>query len=273
MQKRLIYGALSTALAIFAGCASSAIGPLDDAATDDEPTGAIQGSDDAGPVLAIGMDAGNPRDSGRPVAAGDASAADASRPDAALHLDAAVDAARPSGSTAKDAALAPVDARIETMVPVVDAAQPAPPVAPDGCATQMYQQHAYFFCTQTLSWVSARATCLTAGLDLAIVDDQAESTFLAGNDESWIGETDLDTEGKYLDVVPGDAQRTDGAAISFVHWDKGEPSNTKTCTGVVVLGNCLGKVGSDEDCMVVRNNGYFNDDACDTKKRFVCEQH
>ena len=273
MQKTLFYGALSSVLAVSQGCASSAIGPLDDAASDYEPTGDMQGAGDAGPELGSGMDASGPRDSGRPVAASDAALADAARADAGPPLDAAVDAGHASGTPAKDAALAAVDARADTAVPVVDAASPEPLVAPEGCKTQMYQQHAYFFCTQTLSWVQARAVCLGAKFDLALVNDEGEGTFVAGNDESWIGENDLDREGTYLNVVPGDAQRTDGAGASYLHWDKGEPSNSKSCNGVTVLGACIGKTSSDEDCIVMRSNAYLNDEQCDSKKRFVCEQH
>jgi hypothetical protein len=145
---------------------------------------------------------------------------------------------------------------------------------PSGCTKKTLNSHGYAFCTNTRSWTSARTACLDANLDLAIINDKAESDFVKANGDSWIALNDRNNEGGYKQVVPGNRDRTDGANASYFNWKMGEPNNDRTCGGysIPVIDICLGQT-TDEDCGMVYGDGSWNDGACEERKNFVCETY
>jgi Lectin C-type domain len=141
-----------------------------------------------------------------------------------------------------------------------------------GCTPKSYQSHSYLFCTSARSWSAARSSCLGAGLDLSVVDDAAENTFVSGNGDSWLGASDQDRPGAIVSVVPGNAQRTDGEAVGFTKWAKGEPNDTYQCDGTNVIVGCFGNYVY-EDCVEVQADGSWNDDYCSRSKGYICESY
>jgi hypothetical protein len=141
-----------------------------------------------------------------------------------------------------------------------------------GCTSKSYQSHSYLFCTSARNWSSARSACLGAGLDLAIVNDAAENTFVSGNGDSWLGASDQNKQGSFVSVVPGNAKRTDGEAVAFSKWAKNEPNNSSRCDGTPVVIGCLGDY-VNEDCAEVQADGSWNDDYCSRTKSYVCESY
>jgi hypothetical protein len=138
--------------------------------------------------------------------------------------------------------------------------------APDNCRYASFGGHDYFFCTNGRSWSQARSACLNWGLDLAIVDNDAENTFAKAAVNQWIGLNDLDDEDNFRWVKPGDSGERSGAAPSFAPWGNDEPNNTQDCTIPVVL--C-----ATEDCGELRSDGTWNDGQCSESKAYVCESY
>ncbi|MDB4987769.1 MAG: C-type lectin domain family 10 er A-like isoform [Myxococcaceae bacterium] len=311
MRSRLFHGVFGCLALLGAGCASSAIETDDNAASDPNlpDDGELDaGLVDSG--IVTGRDGATAKDGGRTSDAGSAIGSDAGRSlDSGASKDAAgatpvkdaavVDAAAPvdsgpqpqqlvcSGSTGTACSGQCVDLRsdgsncgncghactaTQTCNNSMCVSPMQPTQVPAGCSAKTYQNHTYAFCTQTRNWNDARSSCLGANLDLTIVADKAESDFVKGNGDSWIGETDLDKEGTYVDVVPGNAQRTDGAAASYENWQNGNPNNTQTCDGINIFVGCLGKK-SDEDCLEIGSDGQWNDDLCTRTKNYVCESY
>lgn len=145
---------------------------------------------------------------------------------------------------------------------------------PSGCTKMTLGQHGYAFCTNGRSWRDARSACLDAGLDLVIITDKAENDFVKANGDSWIAANDRSSEGRFQQVVPGNADRVDGATASYTSWHSGEPNNNTTCGGfeIPVIGVCAGQT-TDEDCGMIYADGTWNDGACEERKGFVCETY
>jgi hypothetical protein len=272
MNTRLFPGALICLLIPVAGCALSPV--LDDENSDssDDPVDGI-GPDDS---LSVERDAGK-----KSVDAGRTTTADAGKDAGASALvdagkAAVVDAAKP----------AVVDAGAPVIVDagkpaVVDAGKPAvvdagtTPVTipiPTGCTEKTLSGHRYAFCTAALGFNDARSACIKAGMDLTIVGDRAENDFVAGNGESWIGETYVSSKSAYLAVVQGNPQRLDGAAISYANWAQGDASATKRCGLIPLLIGCHLALSS-ETCIRVASNGGWDDAACSSSKGYVCESY
>lgn len=285
MNTRLFPGALLCLLFPLAGCAlspvldeeTSGVGAEDDGddATDesesDDPTEGIDPNDS----LSVERDAGKKVDAGRATAAdagkdtGVAAVADAGRP-------AVVDAGKPAAVDAGTPVVL-VDAGKPAVVDagrpaVVDAGTSTPVTIPipAGCTAKTLSGHRYAFCTAALGFNDARSACIKAGLDLVIVGDRAENDFVAGNGESWIGETYVSSKSAYLAVVPGNPQRLDGAAISFANWSQGDANATKRC-GLIPIG-CHLALGS-ETCIRVASGGGWDDASCSNSKGYVCESY
>jgi len=277
MNTRLFHGALLCLLLPAAGCAVSTVVDdhslsLDtDEPTDDDDDGALDDlSDDE--ALSVQRDAGRPKDAGRAsgVDAGGtagkdaATAADASVVDAGKPV--VVDAGKPVVVDAGKPAV--VDAGTPG---VVDAgAAVVTPALPAGCTQKTLQSHRYAFCASALSFSSARSACIKAGMDLVIVADRTESDFVATNGESWIGETYVSAKSAYLAVVPGNASRLDGAAVSYVNWAQGVASDTKRC-GLLPIGCHVAL--SSETCVAIASTGKWDDAACTASKGYVCESY
>lgn len=118
-----------------------------------------------------------------------------------------------------------------------------------------------------VDWFTARATCQSLMMDLAVLRTDAENAAVNAALESvmggftwWIGATDRDDEDEWF-WVDGPPQFTDcsgGGACDCTagdcNWDSGEPNN---------------EMG--EDCATIMFNGEWNDRDCDDPISFVCE--
>jgi|GEM_PF-4233255 len=138
------------------------------------------------------------------------------------------------------------------------------------CTYQQRDGHDYLFCTKQSTWKDARAACKNFGLDLVVIDDQAENDFVEGQDGRWIG---LVNKGKdpFHWIVPGAGDS--GPVASFTNWDKGEPNNDDDCL-IPIPGIPL--VCTYEDCAEIKSNGKWNDAQCDksnTTRDYVCESY
>ena len=108
-------------------------------------------------------------------------------------------------------------------------------------------------CGLQVSFQTARSTCVCAeGAELATVDTADINTFIGSRiqDFTWIGGNDLLVEGNY--------SWTDGTAWSYTNWRFNAPNN--------------GNGNSEQDCVVVRTDGDWDDVACDTARKFVCQK-
>eukprot|EP00937_MAST-01D_sp_MAST-1D-sp2_P005076 g5076.t1 len=106
--------------------------------------------------------------------------------------------------------------------------------------------------TTPLSWPDARARCQAQGGDLLAVTDKAALDNVARmlesrghKDRVWLGATDRAREGTWTNV--------DGS-MPFLAWASGQPDNW----------------GGGEDCIELANDARLNDQACTTKRAFVC---
>jgi hypothetical protein len=149
----------------------------------------------------------------------------------------------------------------------------APPIVPSGCTARSFEMRAYLFCTETRSFVEARRSCLSAKLDLARVDSAAENEFARQAGEAWLGASDLLREGEWRTIVPGGADRNDGAAVAYKNWAQGEPNNESRCTGTNIVVGCLNGDIVDEDCALMRGDGQWLDVECTLKRNYVCEAY
>ena len=302
MRNRLflgLYGALSVALA---ACASSAIEDRDELTPEagSPPSGGSLDAGDPGVTPEPDLDAALHADAQVPTS-------DASRAPVDPGIDAAVDATvRDAAPPVRDAQTPPgnggpattdagstcagtslrcgagcVDPRSDSAhcggcdtvcATGTSCVASACTSAVTGCTSKSFQSHSYLFCTSARNWSSARSACLGAGLDLAIVNDAAENTFVSGGGDAWLGASDQNKEGTFVSVVPGNAQRTDGEALSFNKWAKNEPNNSNRCDGTPLVIGCLGDYVT-EDCAEVQADGSWNDDYCSRSKNYVCESY
>ena len=142
-------------------------------------------------------------------------------------------------------------------------------VAPAGCTAQSFGGHAYLFCTDVIWWDEARSACQAQGLDLVVIETQDENAFVKGHIivESWIGLNDIDIEGTFLWIVPGDAS-VSGALITFEAWSTTNPDD---CAGF-----------GHQDCVIIGLNGQWDDMACNESqtcpvvtwpRQYVCESY
>jgi hypothetical protein len=144
---------------------------------------------------------------------------------------------------------------------------------PAGCTARTLANRRYLFCTTPLVWRDARMSCLGAGMDLAIIDNAAENELVRTiGATAWLGAGDSTMEGRYAAVVPGNAQRSDGAQLSYLNWSSGEPNNIAHCDGRAVGSLCFGDV-RDEDCVQIIASGQWNDANCLESTQYVCEQY
>ena len=113
--------------------------------------------------------------------------------------------------------------------------------------------HRYKVLSQGANYDTAIDQCAADGAHLAVVDDAAENTFLAGlltmvagtSAEGWIGFDDLTVEGVFEWV-------TGAAGMNL--YTSGEPNNN-----------------NNEDCTAFRANGTWHDFGCENARRPICE--
>lgn len=102
----------------------------------------------------------------------------------------------------------------------------------------------------------ANEDCISKGGTLAVPRNSDEISALRdyskrslpGVNDFWLGINDMVTEGKFLDVH--------GFAVSFLNWDRAQPSG-----------------GKRENCVLFSQSaqGKWSDEACRSSKRYICE--
>jgi hypothetical protein len=150
---------------------------------------------------------------------------------------------------------------------------------PTGCVPRIANTgKRYLFCKTPQSWHSARTVCRAegVGVDLAIIGDQAENTYLAntasglgsGDGGWWIGAADIseedeDGQWRWVGGTPFWQGAADGHSVEnrYHNWASSEPNDDS----------------GDEDCGELneagRNDaGRWNDAACTAVRRFICER-
>ena len=122
----------------------------------------------------------------------------------------------------------------------------------NGCNLGSRAGHSYYYCSTTVTWASAQATCEALGANLITIDDAFENNFIAGeplpgpNLGFWIGANDIASEGTFA--------WADGTPWAFSNWLTGEPNDAN----------------GNEDCTVWA--GTWNDVPCsDNSFAFICE--
>ncbi|XP_012889053.1 PREDICTED: low affinity immunoglobulin epsilon Fc receptor [Dipodomys ordii] len=114
-----------------------------------------------------------------------------------------------------------------------------------------FQQKCYYFGEGTKRWLQARFACSDLEGRLVSIHSQEEQDFLSKHvsKDAWIGLQDLDVEGEFVWM--------DGSPVSYSNWLQGEPNNA----------------GSDEDCVMMRGSGHWNDAFCRSQlDTWVCER-
>lgn len=166
-------------------------------------------------------------------------------------------------------------------------------ICPSGCRVEVDTGNAdrrYLFCgiATTLSWTSARTTCLNHGYKLARIDNGIENEFLRltaigrfGNAivQWWIGGTDSDiesTEGNWewsadnelfwVGNMPPFGTGGAPQAGRYTNWRPGQPDNGGT-DPIARPDDCAAQLGPNY------GNGTWNDEICTTALPFVCERY
>ena len=104
-----------------------------------------------------------------------------------------------------------------------------------------------------LSWQEANSRCAQGGAHLVVIsdgDENADVSTLVSSGRVWIGYTDAQNEGAFRWV--------NSAPFGYENWGGGEPSTQ-------------GLDGSDEDCVEMRADGFWNDNACQDSRQYLCE--
>ncbi|KAK1134407.1 C-type lectin domain family 4 member E-like [Acipenser oxyrinchus oxyrinchus] len=121
----------------------------------------------------------------------------------------------------------------------------------------------YYFSTDKMDWNSSRASCVSMGADLVIIESEAEQEFIQSQtrrirDFFWIGLSDEVTEGEFLWV--------DNTPPSTTYWKHNEPDNTMLFEG---------NRNSNADCAVIDYKAAslqsWGDTLCSLPVRRVCE--
>uniref|UniRef100_A0A3P9MCG5 C-type lectin domain-containing protein n=1 Tax=Oryzias latipes TaxID=8090 RepID=A0A3P9MCG5_ORYLA len=125
-----------------------------------------------------------------------------------------------------------------------------------GCPAEWtrFGSSCYFFSAESKSWDEAREFCRAREADLMVINTNDEKTFLVAFRDKpvWIGLTDKVQEGTWKWV--------DGSPLTLF-WGKNQPSDGG------------GKIHGEEDCAEIRETlGYWNDLACGTSLRWICEK-
>ncbi len=141
------------------------------------------------------------------------------------------------------------------------------------CVSVTNEDHEYAFCFAPLTQARARANCGERGMTLAVIEDQAEDSWLSstysalyeGNSaRAFIGANDVATEGewRWADGTTFWRGGATGAAVSgrYVNWEAGQPSDPGSRTA------------GSEDCLaLVFADGTWDDSSCESELPYVCE--
>uniref|UniRef100_A0AAY5JW03 C-type lectin domain-containing protein n=1 Tax=Esox lucius TaxID=8010 RepID=A0AAY5JW03_ESOLU len=114
----------------------------------------------------------------------------------------------------------------------------------------------YFISTTKNNWENANQDCRNRGTKLVIINNQEEQKFLISlNINTWIGLSDIDTEGTWRWV--------DGTPLTTAYWGPQQPDNG-------------GDPKVEEDCAEIVNWNrdpvkMWNDLTCNTELKWICE--
>ncbi|HJL19765.1 MAG TPA: C-type lectin domain-containing protein [Sandaracinaceae bacterium LLY-WYZ-13_1] len=127
------------------------------------------------------------------------------------------------------------------------------------CETRLRGGRPYLFC-DARNWRAARDHCASFGdgttrYRLVQIQGPTENGWVATTAGSvaggswWIGANDRDDEDTWV--------WADGTGVGWTSWGSDEPNN--------------GGIGTQEDCVELYASGSWNDQECDSDRRFVCE--
>ena len=129
-------------------------------------------------------------------------------------------------------------------------ATPVPATCPPDYADR------YRYTDVATTWSAARDDCaddLPGATYLVVIGGEDENALvdgLTGDALIWVGATDADAEGTWVDVL--------GAPQAFELWGWFEPNNG-------------GWFGGEEDCAEMADGGIWNDQGCDSARTYLCE--
>uniref|UniRef100_A0A3Q2D540 C-type lectin domain-containing protein n=1 Tax=Cyprinodon variegatus TaxID=28743 RepID=A0A3Q2D540_CYPVA len=124
----------------------------------------------------------------------------------------------------------------------------------------LYKDYCYHFETeQVKNWHDAEAHCTKEQGHLVSFHNEEELSFLTALIQQtptgislWMGGHDSVTEGGW--------EWTDGSPFRYIRWNAG-----------IYEGNPDDYLG--EDCLTILiNNGYWNDDNCESKRGYICKR-
>lgn len=100
-----------------------------------------------------------------------------------------------------------------------------------------YEGHAYFYCTDIVSWGAADAAATAMGGYLTAISSAGENSFVAstvlGGNLAWIGLNDVAVEGTFV--------WSNGEPVVYTNWGAGEPNNAGNEDWTEINRNGLGK--------------------------------
>ncbi|XP_055958871.1 uncharacterized protein LOC126830395 [Patella vulgata] len=117
-----------------------------------------------------------------------------------------------------------------------------------------YNDKCYLVIEDIETWADARAACLSVGAELVSISDSHEQDFVASltadvRADMWIGFNDLQHELMF--------EWSNDEEVLYTNWNLGQPSNP---------------AGTEEDCVTFTyKTGGWQDEVCDTKKKYICE--
>ncbi|XP_043988842.1 CD209 antigen-like protein C [Gambusia affinis] len=122
----------------------------------------------------------------------------------------------------------------------------------------MFNYSCYFLSTSSGSWDKAREDCRNRGGDLVVINDDDEQDFLSTiiKKYTWIGLTDIETEGSWKWV--------DGTPLTQLlnkYWANKQPDN----------GGGDPQWG-EEDCALILTTKLWNDLKCSDSQQWICEK-
>jgi len=139
-----------------------------------------------------------------------------------------------------------------------------------GCVSVAKQGHEYVFCFSPSTQAEARAYCNDHGTTLAVIEDQAENTWIANefsaeyggeSPRAFIGANDVSNEGEWR-WADGVTFWRSGAPASgrYANWASGEPNDSSPSTG------------ASEDCLSIGfSDATWDDVSCTAELPYVCE--
>uniref|UniRef100_A0A673HQ37 C-type lectin domain-containing protein n=1 Tax=Sinocyclocheilus rhinocerous TaxID=307959 RepID=A0A673HQ37_9TELE len=114
-------------------------------------------------------------------------------------------------------------------------------------------QDKFKYIEMSMTWTNAQIYCSKNYVDLAVITDDTENTFLAkilsdkGHNDSWIG----------LYKIPWLWSDKRSVSWSSVKWESGQPDNVK----------------GNENCARANTEGLMADDNCSTRLPFYCREN